>query len=101
VLYFADKNSSFRPYIRGGGGMMLRSSRIAATDTSTGSASDLITSSNQPVEKSISADAGVGLNYFVTNSVALEGSFSVFATDLDKSDIFLHYAAAGGLKFLF
>jgi hypothetical protein len=101
VLYFAPKGASFRPYIRGGGGLMVRQQKVNVTDLSTGGASSLAASSITPVSKSVSADAGLGLNIFVADSIALEGSLSVYATDLDKPEIFLHYAAAGGLRFLF
>ncbi len=101
ILYFTGKGTPFRPYVRGGGGMMIREQKVNAVDPETGAASSIVSSSTSPKVQSISADAGVGLSMFVVDSVAIEASFSVYATDLDKDEIFLHYAAAGGLRFVF
>lgn len=101
VLYFAQKGSAFRPYIRGGGGYMVRQQKLSVTNVETGGQLAAFPNSRGPIEKSVSADAGIGLNLFVADSIALEGSFNMYATDLDKPAILLSYAASGGLRFVF
>jgi|GEM_PF-1126467 len=101
VLYFAPKGAQFRPYIRGGGGLMVRQSKLGVTNAETGGPSSTVASAISPVEKSVSADGGIGVNLFVADAIALEGVFNVYATDLDKPEILLSYAASGGLRFIF
>jgi hypothetical protein len=102
VLHLSSKGSAFRPYVTGGGGYMIR------TTTLNGTAYDTLTKAESkldfqkiPDEKSISANAGFGLKMYVAQAIALELSFTVFATDLDKETVYLHYSAAGGLRYLF
>jgi hypothetical protein len=102
VLHLTQKGSAFRPYIMGGGGYMIRSTGLTGTryDTLTGSETTL-SFQKIPEERSISANGGFGLKMYVAQAIALELSFSVFATDLDKEQIYLHYSGAGGLRYLF
>ena len=101
ILDFAGKKSTFRPYIRGGGGYMERRTSFTGTQT------DRITEVSTPLSSkeapvySVSANAGIGFKIFLIDSVAIDASYTVFATDLDKPEIFLHYSATGGLRFLF
>jgi opacity protein-like surface antigen len=102
VLNFADRKASFSPYISGGGGYMIR--KI----TQTGTKVDRITNdssvaefSSTPQEKSASANGSFGLKMYMTDSLALDLKGTVYATDLDKSEIYLHYSLTGGVKFLF
>jgi hypothetical protein len=102
VLHLTDRKTAFRPYITGGGGYMIRKTGLSGTayDTQTKAESKLNFQSI-PDERSMSADAGFGLKMYVAQSIALELSFTVFATDLDKEAVYLHYSAAGGLRYLF
>lgn len=102
VLDFADRKSSFRPYIKGGGGYTLRQTTTSgvATDRITGDQRTL-TIDNQPIDKSVSAVGGLGVKIFVIESIALEASYTVYATDLDKEKVYLHYSIAGGLRYVF
>lgn len=102
VLDFADRKASFRPYIKGGGGYTIRQTKFSGT------AIDKITDESRPLSfenspktESISAVAGVGLKIFVIESIALEASYTVYATDLDKDKTYLHYSIAGGLRYVF
>jgi hypothetical protein len=56
---------------------------------------------DQPPTSSASADAGIGFKIFMADSLALEFTGQVYATDLDKPEIYLHYAFSGGLRILF
>lgn len=102
VLHLTDKKSPFRPYIAGGGGYMIRSTNLtgSAFDTQTQAETDL-NFTKTPEERSISANFGVGLKMYVAQAIALELSYTVFATDLDQETVYLHYSAAGGLRYLF
>jgi opacity protein-like surface antigen len=103
VLEFAPRKAQFRPYISGGIGYMER------WESTSGTYEDAILKNGQtalkfspiPSAKSISADAGIGFKLFIVERLALEGSFNVMATDLDKEEAFLHYSGSGGLRFLF
>lgn len=102
VLDFAPKGATFKPFIKGGGGYILRSSTITGTaqDKITDEVSTL-TFSAEPESGSASADGGLGFKIFVADAVAIEIEGTVFATDLDKAEIFLHYSFSGGLRFIF
>jgi len=102
VIELAAKKSTFSPYISGGGGYMIRKT------TQAGSKVDRITSaessaefSASPEEKSASATGTAGFKIYMTDSLALDFKSSLYASDLDKEEIYLHYSLTGGLKFLF
>jgi len=102
-LDFADRKAAFRPFVSGGIGYMIRKQSLNGTYEETlfpGVQNELEFTDAEDV-KSLSADAGIGFKIFVAESVAIEASASVFATDLDKPEIYLHYSAAGGLRFVF
>ncbi len=102
LLYFTEKKSTFRPYIRGGGGYMIRKTNISgiAKDRNTGGLSTL-SFVNPADTKSTSADGGFGFTMYVLDQIALEFSGTVYATDLDKPTVFLHYSVAGGIRVIF
>ncbi len=102
VLYFSGKKSSFRPYIRGGGGYMIRKTNLSgqATDRITGAKRD-VAFTNGDTMKSASADGGLGFTLFILDQIAFETSGTVYATDLDKDEVYLHYAVSGGIRFVF
>ncbi len=81
---------------------MIRKTQIGgqAVDKVTGATRDL-TFVNPVDQKSASADGGLGFSVFVLDQIAFEVSGTVYATDLDKEEIFLHYAVAGGIRFVF
>jgi hypothetical protein len=102
VLEFADRNDPFKPFIRGGGGVMKR--KMLTTGVSVDrltNASTVVNFSSAPESLAASAEAGIGFKVYVSNSTAIELSGTIFATDLDKEEIFLHYAVTGGLRFIF
>jgi hypothetical protein len=103
VLEFANKKAPFRPYITGGLGYMIRKASTNGTieDINLLNGQTNLSFSAEPDTKSISADGGIGFKIFVADQLAFEGSFNVFATDLEKEEVYLHYSAAGGLRFLF
>ncbi len=102
ILDFADKKAAFRPFIRGGGGYMIRSSELTAEGVDkTTEISRTVDFEDQPPTSSASADAGIGFKIFMADSLALEFTGQVYATDLDKPEIYLHYAFSGGLRILF
>ena len=103
VLNFAHKKAKFRPYITAGLGYMIRENGLSGTYEDS-----VLLDGQQPLQfaevdpvKSISADGGIGFKLYIVERIALEGSFNVFATDLDKDQIYLHYSAAGGLRVIF
>ena len=102
TLDFADKNAIFRPYIVGGGGYMIRQTVLSGSgvDRTTGVTTQL-SFQGQPDVKSASANGGLGFKLFVADQIALDFSTMIYATDLDKPEIFLHYSVSGGLRFLF
>lgn len=103
VLDFADRKAPFRPFVTGGLGYMIRKSETAGTveDIVLLNGQNTLSFTPEAEVKSISADAGIGFKLFMADRLAFEGTFNVFATDLDQSEVFLHYSAAAGLKFLF
>lgn len=102
VLHFTDRKSRFRPYIFGGGGYMVRKTSFSgrAVDKITEASRSLNFNSTAPIY-SISATGGFALSIYMLDQVALEASYTVYATDLNKPEIFLHYSVAGGVRFLF
>ncbi len=103
VLNFADRKAKFRPFITTGLGYMIREDAITGSyeDSVLLDGAQALEFAAQPEVKSISADGGIGFKIYIVERIALEGSFNVFATDLDKEEIFLHYSAAGGLRVVF
>jgi hypothetical protein len=102
VLDFADKKAKFRPFIRGGGGYMVRSTELNATGVDkTTEISRNLEFEDQPQTYSASADAGIGFKIYMADSLALEFTGQVYATDLDKPEIYLQYSFSGGLRVLF
>jgi len=102
ILYFAGRQSAFRPYIRGGAGYMTVKTIISGTSVSRlDSSSSPLTFAGQPNISSISADGGLGIDAYVADQLALEASFTVYGTDLDKPQIYLHYSLVGGIKLIF
>ena len=102
IIDFAGKGARFKPFIRGGGGFMIRSTTMAGTslDLDTLETATLTFNDAVPVQ-SASADGGMGFKIYVADSTAIEITGTVYATDLDKPEIYLHYAVSGGLRFLF
>jgi hypothetical protein len=102
VLEFADKKSTFRPFISGGGGLSISKSVQSGTavDRITNDVTNL-TFAAQPEVQSASADASLGFNIYVANSVAIELKGTVVASNLDKEEIYIHYSGTAGLKFVF
>jgi hypothetical protein len=102
-LDFADRKAAFRPFVSGGVGYMIRSENLAGTyeDTLLDEGETALKFTQPDELRSLSADAGLGFKIFVADAVAIEISGNVIATDLDKEEIYLHYSAAGGLRFLF
>lgn len=102
ILQFGAKKATFRPYIRGGLGYMARTTTIKATTKAADSDAmievNLGSASN---DKSASAEVGTGLKYYISDRVALDLSFTVYGSDIDRKEIFLHYYGAGGLRILF
>lgn len=102
VLDFAERKAAFGPYISGGGGYMIR--KITQTGTAVDRITAVSTTANftsTPEEKSASATGTLGVKMFISESLALDLKGTLYATDLDKAEIFLHYSVTGGLKFLF
>ncbi len=107
MLYLTDRSASFRPYIKGGIGVSMKGATFDAytvdgtTGLDTKNLSPLMPSYKLAAEKSLTANGGLGLSYFLLNSVALELAGSVYASDIDKAKIFLDYSVTGGLRFVF
>ncbi|NCN40304.1 porin family protein [bacterium] len=103
ILNFADRKAKFRPFITGGLGYMIREDGITGTyeDSVLLDGQQALQFAEEDPVKSISADGGIGFKIYIVERIALEGSFNVFATDLDKEEIYLHYSAAGGLRVVF
>ncbi len=101
VIGFSGRRERFRPYIRGGGGYTIRSTSTTGVET------DLADDSTQDLEedfvetRSLTAQAGTGFKYYIVDRVALEFSYTVFASELDQPKVYLHQAIAGGLKIVF
>ena len=103
VLEFAPRKAQFRPYVSGGIGYMKRSEQTSGTseDAILEDGETQLQFNPTPESRSISADAGIGFKLFIVERLAIEGSFNVLATDLDKEEVYLHYQGSGGLRFLF
>lgn len=102
VLDFADKKSRFRPFVRAGGGYMNRKIRMTGTRTQLEDTTDTTALTPYAVNYySASATAGIGFKVFVADAIAIETSGNAYATDLDKSEMYIHYSAAVGLRLLF
>lgn len=102
LIYFTDKRSRWRPYIRGGVGYTIRKVSVIGKqiDVLAGNVeTDL--KLNSPKIYSMSAQGGAGVSIYISEQIALEASYTAYATELDKSDIFIHYSVAGGLKYIF
>lgn len=99
VLDFADKKSRFRPFIRGGGGYVEQTQTLNVTQIDSQGNTQL------PKQKykayAASANAGLGFKIFVAEIIAIEASFNMVATDLDKSAMRIFYSGAGGLRIVF
>lgn len=102
VLYFTDKRSRWRPYIRSGGGYTIRRVKLEGKqiDVLAGNVETGLQASS-PTIYSVSAQGGAGVNVFVSEQIALEASYTAYATELDKPEIFIHYSIAGGLRYIF
>jgi hypothetical protein len=102
VLDIMGKNSAFRPYVMGGGGYMIRkkitTGKQLATDLSP---EQQINAQVDPETRSASADAGLGFKIAVAEHTAIDLAGTLYATDLDKPQIYLHYSVTGGLRFIF
>jgi len=101
ILDFATKKSRFRPYIRGGGGYTIRQAESAINRVVT--ATEAVTALAPISEKSqsVTAQAGVGLKYFILDRIALEGAYTIFASELDQPSVLIHHTFSGGLRFVF
>ncbi len=102
ILDLADRRSTFRPFLKAGGGYMIRHTQYAGTGV------DRITNTESQLnikdpEKSESATAqiGMGLKIFIAESLALETSGTGYASDLDKDVIYIHYSVSGGVRYIF
>jgi hypothetical protein len=102
ILELSDRKTNFRPYIKGGGGYMIRKAKFS------GVAIDRITNTEQPLSPndpppstSVSAQGGLGFKLFVADRLAIEFSGTSYWTDLDKDLIYVHYSVAGGFRYLF
>jgi hypothetical protein len=101
VVGFSGRRARFRPYLRGGGGYTMRT-------TSTGGVEiDLTDDSQENLDlevaqtKSVTAQAGFGFKYFIVDRVALEFSYTMFASQLDQPTVYMHHALAGGMRVVF
>ncbi|MEO5667016.1 MAG: outer membrane beta-barrel protein [Bdellovibrionota bacterium] len=103
VLEFAPRKAEFRPYISGGIGYMKRKASTTGTseDEALRNGETALNFQATPDTSSMSADAGIGFKIFIAERLALDGSFSVLATDLDKAEVYLHYSGSAGLRFFF
>ena len=101
VIGFSERQARFRPYIRGGGGYTVRATATngVETDLTDNGRADLkeeITES-----ESVTAQAGTGFKYYLADRVALEFSYTIFASELDQPTIYMHHSVAGGLRIVF
>lgn len=101
ILDFADRKARFRPYVSAGGGVMTRITTIKGTATQQPEGLSAPLTEYRQRYYSASTDFGIGLKIFVVEAVAIDASFNLYATDLDKSEIYLHYSGAAGLRFIF
>lgn len=102
LLYFNQKGSRFRPYIRGGGGYTIRRVKLEGTqvDVLAGNVESRLSDSS-PTIYSWSANTGLGFNLYVLERIAFEASGTAYLTELDKPTIYIHYSIAGGLRYIF
>lgn len=101
VIGFSGRREKFRPYIRGGGGYTIRTTTIGGKeiDLTTEAQSDLTDKTTKT--KSVTAQAGAGFKYYLVDRVAIELSYTMFASELDQPTIYLNHAFAGGLRVVF
>lgn len=101
VIGFSDRRAKFRPYIRGGGGYTARTTATNGVET------DLTDDSRAPLNeeitesKSVTAQAGLGFKYYLVDRVALEFSYTMFASELDQPTVYMHHSISGGLRVVF
>ena len=55
---------------------------------------------NIPEVRSASAEGSLGFKLMVSDALAIETQGTVYATDLDKKEIYLHYSWSAGLRIL-
>lgn len=101
VIGFSGRRERFRPYLRGGGGYTIRETTITGTETDLASESRTPLAVQSSSTKSVTAQAGAGFKYFLVDRVALELSYTLFASELDQPVIFLNHAFAAGLRVVF
>lgn len=101
VIGFSDRRARFRPYIRGGGGYTIRTTTVTGTETDLTDDSKSALAKELTVSRSITAQAGAGFKYYLVDRVALEFSYTLFASELDQPTIYLNQALAAGLRIVF
>jgi outer membrane protein W len=92
IYVFGDRKASFQPYIKGGAGY------IAKTQTTQ-------IDNNPPWTvgpyNGIAPDYGIGLKYFVTDSVAIRMGYDVVITPIDNNSTAQDINGRAGLSWIF
>jgi opacity protein-like surface antigen len=102
LVYLTDKKSRWRPYLRGGVGYTTRRVKVEGTqiDVLAGNVETALQMAS-PTIYSMSAQGGAGLSVYISEQIALEASYTAYATELDRAEIFIHYSVSGGLRYVF
>ena len=102
LLYFNKKGARFRPYIRAGGGYVVRKVQVDSTqvDVLAGNVETTL-ASKAPTSYAMSANGGAGFNVFVSERIALEANATAYFTELNEPEIYVHYSIASGLRYVF
>ncbi|HVJ64650.1 MAG TPA: outer membrane beta-barrel protein [Bdellovibrionota bacterium] len=101
VIGFSGRRERFRPYIRGGGGYTIRKVTTGGMETDMADDSETDLDADVTESRSVTAQAGAGFKYYLADRVAIEFSYTVFASELDAPKIYMHQAIAGGLRVVF
>lgn len=101
VIGFSGKGSRFKPYLRGGGGYTIRTATVSGDQTDLADDSETDIDVQATESKSVTAQAGTGFKYYLADRIALEFSYTIFGSELDKPKVYIHHAVAGGLRIVF
>jgi len=95
IYVFADKKAAFQPYIKGGATYIVKNQRTQIDNQPPWSIS---TPAGTPY---VAPSYGIGLKYFLTDSLALRTGFDVIRTPIDQSNYVEDANGRLGLSWIF
>jgi len=92
IYVFADKKAAFQPYIKGGAAYIAKSQRSQIDNQSPGTAGPYY---------GVAPSYGIGLKYFLTDSIALRTGFDIMRTPVDNTNYVEDANGRLGLSWIF